>query len=353
MRVKSTAPTISDVAKRAFVSVSTVSHVLNGTRFVEEDTRQRVLAAAAELGYRASSIARSLATHRTATVGVIVRSLSDLWMSEIVPPIEGHMREAGHEVFISTHHGSPETEREVLKTFRDRRVDGIVVLSSGLGEEYSALQEELQVPIVLVGPAVLTPHTHRVDWDDSSGARAAVEHLVALGHRRIGFLGHASGALPFLPTQHRLEVYSQVLLEASVPFDPELVVPGDRQPEGGFAAMQVLLALPRPPTAIFCFNDLSALGALSAAHAAGQQVPGDISIVGFDDLALARFSNPPLTTVRADMHKAGEAAASMLLDLIRVREVQAPLTLPTHLVVRASTARISLQRPSSAEEPHA
>jgi DNA-binding LacI/PurR family transcriptional regulator len=327
--------TIKSIAREAGVSLATVSRALNDRPDVHPATRERILAIAQELGYSPSELARSLVTRRTHTVGLAVRTLSDMWVARIVPSIEELARTSGYEVFVSTHYADVEQERRVLKTFHSRHVDGIILVSSVLGAEVASLHQSLGIPTVQISPLLPTPHRYVVQTRDSEGAQAATEHLIRLGHGRIAHIGAPTWTLP---GRDRLQGYRQALDIHGIPWDPSLVYEGDAHEIGGMEAVQALLSLPNPPTAFFCFNDLTAVGALRGARLKGARVPQDLSVIGFDDVPIASYVDPPLSTMRQDVVALGWRATHMLLDLIAGRETQAPIALGTELVERGSCA---------------
>jgi DNA-binding LacI/PurR family transcriptional regulator len=333
--------TIKSIAREAGVSLTTVSRALNDRPDIDPATRQRVLTIAQELGYHPSSLARSLVTQRTHTLGLAVRTLSDMWVVEIVPAIEELARNAGYEVFISTHYADPDKERRVLDTFRSRQVDGTLVISSTLGAAYSQFQDEWSMPIVLISPLIATPHCYQVRNDDMGGARMATHHLMGLGHRRIGHIGVPTWSLP---GADRLAGYALALETIGLAPDPALVFLGDASVASGLEGAGALLSLPDAPTAFFCFNDLTAVGAMRAARSRGLRVPEDVSVIGFDDVALARYVDPPLSTIKQDMAELGRRATQMLLDLIAGLGPQGPIHLSTQLVERGSCARCNCGR---------
>ncbi len=328
--------TIKDIAREAGVSLATVSRALNDKPDISDGTKARIHALAQEMGYVPSAIARSLVTQRTRTIGLAVRTISDLWVAEIVPAIESVAREANYEVFLSCHYATAKLEKRVVETFRNRQVDGIIIVSSIASDEYRSLQTEWNVPIVLIAPLLDTTHYYTVRADGVKGARLATDHLIALGHRRIGYIGVPSWVAC---GQRRLDGYRHALLAQDIPYDPCLVVLGDAHEQGGLEGMQLLMTLPQPPTAVFCFNDLTAIGALRGARLRNVRVPENVSLVGFDDVPLAQHIDPPLTTIRQDMGEIGCRACQMLLDLMAGHDPVAPLLLETRLVVRESSDR--------------
>lgn len=330
--------TIKTIARRAGVTTTTVSRALNDKPDISPATKARILAIAEEVGYVPSTLARSLVTQqRTHTIGLAVRTISDMWVIEIVPAIEEVLREAGYEVFISTHYVNAKREKHLIETFRSRQMDGIIVVSSVLPDEYTQLQAKWGIPIVLVSPLADAAHRYIVHTDDIGGAQLATNHLISLGHRRIGYIGVPSW---IVRGQDRFKGYRLALEARGISFDSALVFEGDGHEEGGAEGIQGLMSLSNPPTAVFCFNDLTAIGALQQAKSMGLLVPRDLSLIGFDDVPLTQYFDPPLTTIHQDMNQLGRRAAWMALDLIARRETEAPITLETRLVVRGSTARV-------------
>jgi len=327
--------TIDRIAREAGVSLTTVSRALNDRPDIHPDTRARILAIAQELGYTPSAIARSLAGQRTHTIGLAVRTHLDAWAAQILLPIEEAARDSGYEVFVSTHHAEAERERSVLRTFYSRHVEGMVVVSSVLGEDIPALQESMGIPIVLISPLIQASHRYTVQAHDYGGARSGTEYLIRLGHRRIAHIGAPEWTAP---GRDRLQGYRAALEAHGIPWDPELVFEGDAHETGGSEGVQALLALADAPTALMCFNDLTAVGVLHGARIRGVRVPEDLSVVGFDDVPLAKYLDPPLSTIRQDVEALGGHAIRMLFALIAGREPQAPIVLDTVLVERLSCA---------------
>ncbi len=327
--------TIKQIAREAGVSVTTVSRALNDKPDIHPATKSRILSVAAQLGYTPNPMARGLVSQRTFTLGLAVRTISDMWVAQIVPAIEELARANGYEVFLSTHYADPEQELHVLEAFHQRYVEGILVISSTLGDAYPALQERWGIPIVLVSPLIATPHRYVVRTDDVGGAKAATAYLIQLGHRRIGHIGVPTWTLP---GRERLDGYRQALEAHSLTYNPRWVVLGDADVTGGLEGARQILSLPDPPTALFCFNDLTAVGVLRAAREQGLRVPHDLSVVGFDDVPFACYVDPTLSTMHQDTRALGHQATQMLLERIAGDEPEAPVELQTHLIVRDSTA---------------
>ena len=325
---------IKDIAKEAGVSPSTVSRALSDHPRISPETKERIRHLATEMGYSPSVVARSLVTKRTCTVGLAVAWVSDPFLAQLVRGAEDTAMQHGYTIFLSSFYDEPRREREVLAAFHERRVDGIIVKSSSLVVDNRSLLANFGLPLVLIN---CPEHTYSVSTDNLHGGRLATEYLLDLGHSRIGYIAAEQGARTNLD---RLEAYKTALEERGIGFDPDLVVCGDGYPQGGRRAMQKLLALPSPPTAVFCYNDLTAIGAAMAVREAGLQVPDDISLVGFDDIELASYFHPPLTTVRQPAYELGRQAMEMVLNLMADGCDEASVVLKGELVVRQSCRRL-------------
>lgn len=327
--------TIKDIARAARVSHSTVSRALRNSPLVNRETAERIRRIAEDADYRASAIARSLATSQTKTVGVVVTTIADPFVGGVVSGIEEAANDYGYSVFLANSNADPEREVRVVHSFEERRVDGIVVTSSRVGALYVPMLSRMRVPIVLLNNQHPGEFAYSVMIANAEASREATLHLIRLGHRRIGYLGDRHG---HQSDTERFAGYRQALDEADLPFRPELVVHGDGKPEGGREAMRRLLGLAEPPTAVFCYNDMSAVGALRAIREAGMRVPDDFSLVGFDDLYIAQYTDPPLTTVRQPKQYMGRLAMETLLSLLTGAGSQSRITVPGELIVRESTA---------------
>jgi DNA-binding LacI/PurR family transcriptional regulator len=321
---------IKDIAKAAGVSPSTVSRALSDHPRISIETKERIRRLATEMSYSPSAVARSLVTQRTSIIGLAVAWVSDPFLAQLVEGIEDAAQEHGYTVILSSFYGEPDREREVLSTFRERRVDGMIVKSSCLDTDYRSLFMQFGLPIVLINRP---EYIYSVSTDNLHGGRLATEYLLDLGHSRIGYIAAEEGMRTNLD---RLEAYKEALQGRGIAFDPALVAPGDGYVEGGKGAMSRLLALPSPPTAVFCYNDLTAIGAALAVREAGLQVPGDISLVGFDDIELAAYFHPPLTTVRQPAYELGRRAMEMVLALMANGQKTTSVMLMGELIVRQS-----------------
>ncbi|MFG3580023.1 LacI family DNA-binding transcriptional regulator [Micromonospora chersina] len=327
--------TITVIAREAGVSVPTVSRVLNGRSDVAPGTRERVEELLRHHGYRRRG---TRAVQRAALLDLVFPDLDSPWALEIIRGVEDVGHAAGVGTVVSAIHSESSSTRQWLQNLRDRASDGVIVVTSHLSQPVHAQLRRLNVPVVVVdpagAPATGVPTIGATNW---SGGLAATEHLLGLGHRRIGFV---TGPTRLLCSRARLDGYRAALEHAGVPLDDRLVQPGDFYHASGFAAGSTLLDLDDPPTAIFAASDQMAFGVYEAVRRRGLRVADDISIVGFDDLPEARWASPPLTTVRQPLVEMGRLAARTVLRLAQGEEIESPrVELATDLVVRDSTAR--------------
>jgi DNA-binding LacI/PurR family transcriptional regulator len=334
-------PSIKDIARLARVSHPTVSRALQNSPLVNAETAARIRKIADEAGYRASAVARGLVTRRTRTIGLVVTTVADPFASEVVCGIEQTANDHGYSVFLADSNADPVRERKVVRAFAEQRVDGIIVTSSRVGALYLPLLEEMMVPIVLVNDQYPGAFVHSVMIANLEGTRAVTEHLIGLGHRRIAYLGDQFG---YQSDVERLAGYRAALDAAGVGLIPELVVHGDGKPEAAIKAMGKLLDLAHPPTAVCCYNDMSALGAMRQIRVRGLRVPEDVSVAGFDDLFFSSYTQPPLTTVRQPMRRMGQLAMENLLKLMSGEESVAKIRVEAELIVRESTAKARMVR---------
>lgn len=337
--------TIRDVARRARVSHQTVSRVINGHNSVAPPTRDRVLAVIRELEYVPSAVARSLTSQRTHTLGMVTTDVSDHFFSEAVAGAEAEARRRGYFLIIgSIEEGSEDDERTYLRLMLERRVEGLIVAVPRLRLAPDDLLAETaaRMPTVLVASDVELPGADLVDIDNRRGGADATEHLVSLGHRAIATI---TGPLDWPSARSRLDGYRDALRKAGVPVDRGLVEPCvDWGLESGRRAAERLLGAGARITAIFAQSDLLALGAIAALRSRGLRVPDDVSVVGFDDIAVASVFDPPLTTVRQPMREVGELAARLIGDRASgARQAKgARHVLRAPLVVRGSAARLGV-----------
>ena len=327
--------TIKEVARAAGVSVATVSRVLNASGPVHADTARRVHEVVHRLRYVPHGGARSLITSRTHTVGVVLPDLYGEFFSEVIRGLDAAARRHRYHLLVSSTHADADELAALLRAMRGR-VDGLVLMSPDVDAEALAAHLPDGLPVVLLNCAAADGAAAAIAVDNLGGASAIVRHLVALGHRRIALL---AGAERNLDAQERRRGYRAALAEAGIVPPPGYEVVGDFSEAGGHAAAERLLALDPRPTAVFAANDAMAIGALSALRAAGVRVPDDIAVAGFDDIPLARYMDPPLSSVHVDIGALGERAFERLEAAVRDGGRGGPVTVerfPTTLVVRGS-----------------
>lgn len=328
--------TMKQVAQRAGVSVSTVSHVLNNTRVVSADVRARVLSIIAEMRYIPSAVARSLKNDKTHTVGMMVPNNSNPYFAELIQGIEDAAFKLSYNVILCNAYDDPKKQAAYLRVLMEKRIDGLILVASGADDELALLLRDQAVPIVLVDREVAGVQADFIEADHETGGYLATRYLIGLGHTDIGCV---SGPDDLPPARDRVAGYLRALAEAGLAFRPDYLVRSDFTSEGGFQAFGALLALARPPTAIFASNDLMAIGGICAASEAQVRVPEQLSVIGYDDIALASYSTPRLTTMAQPKYEMGQMVTRVLLD--RIKGGHLPLRremFQTTLVERQSTA---------------
>ncbi len=327
---------IKDIARLAGVSHSTVSRALRNSPLIPAATAERIQRIASETGYTASAVARSLVTRRTHTVGVVVTSIADPFNSEVFAGIEELANQRGYAVVLANSQGHADREIAVVRTLQEQRIDGVLVASSRVGALYIPLLSQLQIPIVLINNHHAGEFVHSVAIDNVDGAYQAVRHLIALGHRDIAYIGDRFG---LESDADRRAGYRKALREAKISPPREFTNAGDGKPEGGMGAARELLRGTRKPSAIFCYNDMTALGVLREAADQGLELPRDLSVVGFDDLFFAPLLNPPLTTIHQPRVEIGRVAMELLLALLAHRPAEKTIRIKGELIVRGSTRK--------------
>lgn len=327
------AVTLRDVAREARVSIATVSRVVNGHGNVTDATRARILGVAERLRYVPDSAARSLSTGLTHTIGVLLPDLYGEFFSEIIRGIDQAARRRGLHLLLSGVHGSADEAALAVRSLKGR-VDGLLIMSPYADSAFLADHFAADTPAVLMNSPV-RGHSHSSFCvDNRGGARAMIKHLAAVGHRRIAFI---AGPRDNFDATERLAGYCEAI-SAIGPELHEFILAGDFSEESGYRAAQRLLELDERPDAVFGANDMMALGCLHAFNEAGVAVPGDVALAGFDDIPMARFVSPPLTTVRVAMAELGARALERVAAAIGESTTQATSTevVAAELVVRAS-----------------
>ncbi len=341
-------PTLIDIAERAGVAPMTVSRVVNENGYVSEAMRKKVQRAVKELNYHPNGLARSLKRQRTHVIGILLPDIANPFSAELVQGIQEILLARGYASFICTSERSIEREQASLRALFDHRADGIIVATreTPTGNEWLSRLVERGLPVVLVGREFQHEQVDRVTADHQKGGYEATKYLISTGHKRIGFVGVSMANGKGL---RRFQGYLAALRDHNLPIEEELVVgtdaitgPGYSTQNDGYQGIKRLLALRKPPTAVFARNDFTAIGAMCALHDAGLAVSEDVSIVGFDNVPLAAYTSPPLTTVDQPTVEQGRQAASLLLERIEasvgkgLRE-RREINLNCHLIVRQST----------------
>jgi LacI family transcriptional regulator len=324
--------TIHDIARRAGVSPSTVSRVLNGGTPVAPDKRAAVMAIINSLHYRPNVVAQGLARGKSHSVGVLTQEISNLFFGQILKGIEHRLRGTGYyPLFASGWHAHEGID--ALEMLLAHRVDSMVIVGGWVADEY-LLEVAERVPLVAISRTIAGLEDHCVQVENFQGAYEATKHLIDLGHTRIA---HVTG-LPHHPHAiERREGYCKALRDAGLVVDPDLILEGDFEEPSGLDAVQDLIRTRKPFTALFMSNDRMAYGALLALYRHGLRVPDDVSIVAFDDQPSSAYTLPPLTTVRQPTFEIGAATAEAVLRLLQGERLSLPVV-PTSLVVRDSTA---------------
>lgn len=335
---------IKDIAKAAGVSYSTVSRALNNQPTISQEVRTRVQALAQSMGYSPNALAQGLLSHRTHTIGVIITTISDRFFVDIFKGIEEEAKATDISVFLAISNNDPEHEIKIIENFNRRRVDGVIVAASRLSHDYANRLEQILIPIVVVNHQVEGEfhNLYSICVDDYAGGQQAMQHLLGLGHRRIGYIGMSNRPAS---NQHRLNAYLDALKahgitpKASWVGIDQTADEGDLQ--GDMKAGQSLAPrlIRAGVTALFCYCDTVAIGAMMACRQMGLEIPKDISIIGFDDNDLCEIVYPPLATIRQPKYEMGKMAMGMLLSGLAKKPVENRMIQPT-LVIRDSTSVI-------------
>jgi len=326
--------TLHELAKAAGCSVSTVSRALNSSAHpVNDKTREHILSLASKLDYRPNMTARGLKTDRTFTIGLIVYNIASPFTPVLIRGIQEYLKQRDYFSIIISTDWDPDLESEAVHQLISRSIDGVIFVETWRDESNNTL-DLANKPYVYVYRLFDGEYANSVIIDDQYGSHLAVEHLVNLSHRRIGFINGPHG---WASSKDRLLGYQQVLESTGIPFDPALVQDGTWEVQSGNQAAQKLLALPDRPTAIFAANDLMALGAIYAVQGVGLNVPNDIAVVGYDDQDFASFSNPTITTVHSPSFEMGQMAAQLILDRLENQiEIKDPVRVQGKLIIRES-----------------
>jgi LacI family transcriptional regulator len=326
---------LSEVARIAGVSPITASRAIRGTGYVSEAARARIMEAAAQLNYTPDMLARRMRGDKSNLIGVFVNNYGPVVLHEIIRHIGDEARSRGYDLLLFNAERFDRPGRSGTCDMLSKLCDGILLVMPRTDDAYLEVIEQQKLACVLVGFDARQLAMPIVVPENRLGARMAVEHLLGLGHRRIAFIGGNRGTGQ---SDEREKGYHDALQAAGVTPDPALRVNGAFVQAGGFSATEQLLALPQPPTAVFAANDEMAFGAIDAVNSRGLKVPGDISVIGFDDIPTSGYVFPKLTTIRQPFGAIAARAVAELVDLIQGREpAAARIAFPTELVIRSST----------------
>lgn len=347
--------TLTDIAAKTGVAPMTVSRVVNGTGYVSAETRERVLEAVESMNYRPNGVARSLKRRQTDTVGLVLGDISNPYSAELADAVRERLRLSGYNLFICVSDNTAAEDLTAFDALADHNIDGIIVATRSNDEGDKHLRDIVGngIPVVVIGRDFKHDAVDSIAADNRSGGFEATQHLIDLGHRRIGFIG---ADIANLGSLKRLQGYVEALAAHDIELDERLVTgrkdavsgfPGYSTEKMGYEGMKRLLSLPNPPTAVFARNDFTAIGAMTAIKEAGLSIPKDVAIVGFDDIPMASHTSPPLTTVRQPVRLQGRLAAEMLLRRIDEIGADEPSArreniLTCELIVRESTVAVSV-----------
>jgi len=337
--------TYKDIARIARVSTATVSHVINKTRFVSSETKAKVLKAIKALNYHPNALAKSLATRKTHMIALIIPSITNQFFSAVARGVQDETKRRGYYLILCNTDEEEDNEIEYMKMVREKRIDGFIITPPGTKENANKMSNEYLVelqkdgfPFVMIGRRGNIPNVDVVTSDSRGGAYQAISYLAELGHRRIAFVG---GPFSKGVGLGRLRGYQQALREHKLEEDPSLILEGNLEEEGGYQLTRQILSMKLPPTAIFAINDMMAIGALTACHEAGVSVPGDMSIVGYDDIPLVSMVRPRLTSVAQPEYEMGSKSAELLIKRIEKKGLKEGqiIVMNTKLMIRESTGR--------------
>ncbi len=329
---------IHEVARKAKVSIATVSRTINGVPTVAPHLSKRVWKVVEELGYYPNTQARALVSGRSRIFGLVVSEITNPFFPEIVQEFENTAVQHNYEILTTSTVYDPKRMALSVRRMIERRVDGVAVVTFGLEEELFDDLKSRNVPLVFIDVGPPLPRISNIRIDYLHGIRQAVQHLAALRHERIAFI---SGPLTLKSAVARQRAFTQSMEEIGLPVDAKLMIEGNHTMEGGIAAMKELMALAKRPTAVMCSNDMTAIGVMRESYDLGVHIPRDLSVIGFDDIRLAQFVIPPLTTVKMSQTEIAHLAFHALLTDVQ-RKTPSPngseYILRTSLVLRHSTA---------------
>lgn len=341
--MKSTVPTIKDVARIANVSITTVSHTINGTRKVSDELRSRVYEAMEVLGYQQNSLARGLRLGETRTIGIIIPDNSNPFFADIARYIENAGFENGYSAILCNSDDLPEKELAYIQVLIEKQVDGIIFITAGKNNQSIERLQKSHIPVVIVDRHFEAADMDEVFVDNYRGAFEAAKHLITLGHRRIGLI---SGPSVTDTSSSRVAGYRDALFQSGIAYDDSIIFPGNFRPESGRQGVRRLMGNDNPPTAVFCLNDMMAVAAINELQKMGIRVPQDVSVIGYDDVGILSELADDLTTVHQPIDQMAAIASRMVIGRIQNKEKafeKKVEILQPSLVIRSSTGKCRKQ----------
>ncbi|HDZ9484892.1 TPA: substrate-binding domain-containing protein [Vibrio cholerae] len=331
--------TMKDIARLAGVSTSTVSHVINKSRFVSDEIAERVNNAAQQLNYTPSALARSLKMNRTKTIGMLVTTSTNPFFGEVVKGVERSCYHQGYNLILCNTEGDNQRMKASINTLLQKRVDGLLLMCSTLeGERLDVFDRYPDIPIVVMDWGPILFASDKIQDNSLQGGYMAAKHLIECGHKEIGCI---TGPLIRHQAQMRYEGYKRALAEAGIAINPDWIVESDFECEGGYQAFEKLYQRGKLPSALFVSNDMMAMGVIQAASQRGLRVPDDLSLIGYDDVHIAKFMTPALTTIHQPKYRLGKAAVDTLLYRLENPDTTAQVVqLEPTLVVRNSVRKL-------------
>lgn len=332
--------TMKDIARLAGVSTSTVSHVINKSRFVSDEIAERVNNAAQQLNYAPSALARSLKMNRTKTIGMLVTTSTNPFFGEVVKGVERSCYHQGYNLILCNTEGDNQRMKASINTLLQKRVDGLLLMCSTLeGERLDVFDRYPDIPIVVMDWGPILFASDKIQDNSLQGGYMAAKHLIESGHKEIGCI---TGPLIRHQAQMRYEGYKRALAEAGIAINPDWIVESDFECEGGYQAFEKLYQRGKLPSALFVSNDMMAMGVIQAANQRGLRVPDDLSLIGYDDVHIAKFMTPALTTIHQPKYRLGKAAVDTLLYRLENPDTTAQVVqLEPTLVVRSSVCSLN------------
>ncbi|EGQ8324687.1 LacI family DNA-binding transcriptional regulator [Vibrio cholerae] len=332
--------TMKDIARLAGVSTSTVSHVINKSRFVSDEIAERVNNAAQQLNYAPSALARSLKMNRTKTIGMLVTTSTNPFFGEVVKGVERSCYHQGYNLILCNTEGDNQRMKASINTLLQKRVDGLLLMCSTLeGERLDVFDRYPDIPIVVMDWGPILFASDKIQDNSLQGGYMAAKHLIECGHKEIGCI---TGPLIRHQAQMRYEGYKRALAEAGIAMNPDWIVESDFECEGGYQAFEKLYQRGKLPSALFVSNDMMAMGVIQAASQRGLRVPDDLSLIGYDDVHIAKFMTPALTTIHQPKYRLGKAAIDTLLYRLENPDTTAQVVqLEPTLVVRSSVCSLN------------